>query len=155
MAGEFSHRWGGAVRAHAAPNCGLALAHAGGLEQILENLLHNAAKYSPREKPIDIVTRRADGEVLISVHDRGIGIAAGDVDAMFQPFYRSEAAAARAAGMGLGLAVCQRLISAMSGRIWAERRSGGGTVVTLALPQATEDDDSAPQLAPPLAVSRA
>jgi PAS domain S-box-containing protein len=103
-------------------------------DQVLANLLSNAEKYSPGGTPIDVSARLHDGEVEIRVLDRGPGISDEEVEHVFRPFYRSEKTAATAAGAGLGLAVCKRLVDAQGGRIWAARREGGGTEFGFALP---------------------
>jgi PAS domain S-box-containing protein len=94
---------------------------------LLENLLSNADKYSPTGSPIDVAVTHGDGEARVIVLDRGIGIDDDDTERIFSAFYRSEAAKARANGLGIGLAVCKRLVDVQGGRIWARRREGGGS----------------------------
>ena len=152
-ASECSRVWGRDIEVSTQQDYGYALAHERGLHQVLDNLLNNAAKYSPTGTAIEVTTRRANDEVLISVLDRGIGVADDETEVMFKPFYRSPIAAYRAGGMGLGLAVCQRLVAAMNGRIWAEPRDGGGTAFTIALPRAAEDEESVTSTPPALSVA--
>jgi signal transduction histidine kinase/FixJ family two-component response regulator len=103
------------------------------VEQVLHNLLSNADKYSPLDYPIEVhATIDASGSALISVLDRGIGIAPHEVDLIFERFYRSERT--EAPGLGMGLTVCRRLVEALSGRIWATPRDGGGLEVSFTLP---------------------
>jgi PAS domain S-box-containing protein len=104
------------------------------LEQVLRNLLTNADKYSPPESPIEIAIRQRDGEADISVLDRGSGIAPEEAERIFERFYRSDRTAMQAAGIGLGLTVCKRLIEAQAGSIWARPRKGGGLEVGVTLP---------------------
>jgi two-component system sensor histidine kinase KdpD len=106
------------------------------LEQILQNLVGNAYKYSPRGKPIDLYVFEAEACVQISVADRGIGLQ--DAEAVFTPFHREQGADGVAMGLGLGLAVCKTLVEAQGGRIWAESREGGGSIFTFTLPVAQE-----------------
>jgi signal transduction histidine kinase len=94
------------------------------VELVLDNLLTNAAKYSPPEAPIEVLVGQ-DGEV--GVLDRGIGFKAEDADKLFTPFFRSKEARNWASGVGVGLAVCKRVIDAQGGRIWAKPRDGGGS----------------------------
>jgi signal transduction histidine kinase len=103
------------------------------VEQILLNLLSNADKYSPPGEPVDISVRRLGSEVVVSVTDRGFGIEEDEMGRLFDMFYRSGRLSERAGGLGLGLAVCARLAQAQSGRIWAERRPGGGSVFSFTL----------------------
>ncbi|HXK34484.1 MAG TPA: ATP-binding protein [Dehalococcoidia bacterium] len=103
------------------------------LEQVMDNLLSNAEKYSPPSEPIVIAVERDEREVRMMVLDRGIGIAAEDAERIFDPFYRSGAARGRAEGLGIGLAVCKRLVEAQGGRMWARPREGGGSEFGVAL----------------------
>jgi signal transduction histidine kinase len=104
------------------------------LEQILRNLLSNADKYSPGDSPIEIEAKARDGCADIAVLDRGAGIAADEIDLIFDRFYRSDRTAASAAGIGLGLTVCKRLAEAQAGQVWARPREGGGLAVGVTLP---------------------
>ncbi len=109
------------------------------LEQVLLNLLNNADKYSPAHQPIEVHTEMREGLIVISVLDRGPGIAKEDVDRIFERFYRSPDTAQKAGGAGIGLTVCKRLIEALGGSIWAELREGGGLVVSFSLPPYEDD----------------
>ena len=108
------------------------------LEQVIENLMSNAEKYSPPDEPIVIEIERQSGEVRVRVLDRGPGISAQDAERLFEPFYRSIATNGRAQGIGIGLAVCKRLIDAHGGAIWAHPRAGGGAEFGFALPIAKD-----------------
>lgn len=104
------------------------------LEQVLLNLVNNADKYSPIDKPIEVHTEMREGQVVISVLDRGPGISDEELERIFERFYRSSGTSSRAAGAGMGLTVCKRLIEAQGGTIWAEHREGGGLIVSFSLP---------------------
>jgi PAS domain S-box-containing protein len=104
------------------------------LEQVIRNLLSNAEKYSPTSEPIDIDISRGGDELHFSVLDRGRGVATGEEEKIFTPFYRSPTARQRASGVGIGLAVCKRLVEAQGGRMWARARDGGGADIGFALP---------------------
>ena len=104
-------------------------------EQVLFNLLDNAAKYSPPGSRIDIRSSR-DGELVeIEVVDEGSGIPPNDLERIFDKFYRVQAQDRRRAGTGLGLAICRGFVEALAGRIIARnRRDRSGAVLTIGVP---------------------
>jgi PAS domain S-box-containing protein len=107
------------------------------LAEVLANLLDNADKYSPRGEAVELDLRADQAEVTVSVRDGGPGIAPGDLERVFEKFYRADSGDAQAAyGYGLGLYVCRRLVEAQGGRIWAENHPDGGAVFAFALPVA-------------------
>lgn len=108
------------------------------MAQVVGNLLGNAEKYSPPGRPITVRLERTNDEVLIRVSDEGVGVAPKDLPLIFDPFFRAARARALSGGLGLGLAVCKRLMELQGGRIWATPRSGQGTEFGVALP-ALED----------------
>ena len=105
--------------------------------QVLTNLIENAVRYTPKDSPI-VVSARCEGSfIVINVADRGPGIPTGDLDRVFDKFYRvlvGEQPTGHPTGSGLGLAVCKGLVEAHGGRIWAEPRKGGGVVFSVSLP---------------------
>jgi two-component system sensor histidine kinase KdpD len=103
------------------------------VEQLLVNLLENAAKYSPPGSPIELRAVSAQGAAEIEVADRGPGIPAGDEERIFEKFYRG-GDGTRASGTGLGLAVCQAIVRAHGGTITATNRPGGGAILRFTLP---------------------
>jgi signal transduction histidine kinase len=106
------------------------------LEQVLNNLVANAIKYSPRGGPIAIEVQPDDGGIRLSVRDSGIGIPQAELDSIFGLFYRSPDRAARdAAGMGLGLYISREIVTRHGGRIWAESGGEGGSTFFVALPR--------------------
>jgi PAS domain S-box-containing protein len=113
----------------------------GHLEMLLDNLLTNATKYSPASTELEVRVSSDDKEACVSVLDRGIGIGVADPDQLFTAFYRTESAKMRTAGLGIGLAVCQRIVDSLGGRIWARPRDGGGTEAGFALPLAVVSPD--------------
>jgi two-component system sensor histidine kinase KdpD len=116
----------------------LVAAHRDYTEEVFINLLSNAEKYSPPEEAIEVKLLRAGDHVEASVLDRGPGIAVDEVDAIFQPFYRSPMTSSKALGLGLGLAVCKRLVEIQGGHIWVAPREGGGSEFAFALPLSRE-----------------
>jgi len=107
------------------------------LEQVLNNLVTNAIKYSPSGGAITIDVRpEDDGGVRLSVTDEGIGIPEKELDAIFGLFYRSPDRAARdAAGMGLGLYISREIVVRHGGRIWAERGAAKGSRLNVTIPR--------------------
>ncbi len=105
------------------------------VERILENLIDNAIKYSPRGGEIRISVRGQDDGVVFGVSDRGIGIGGEDQLKLFQAFQRLDVGSlAGIQGVGLGLVVCRRLVEAHGGRIWVESEVGKGSTFYFTLP---------------------
>jgi len=105
------------------------------LVQALDNLLDNAAKFSPPGTQIDISAAVVDREVRLSVRDRGPGISPEHWTRVFERFYKVDRARPReAGGFGLGLAITKHLVHVLGGRIWTETARDGGQVFTIALP---------------------
>ena len=103
-------------------------------ELVMNNLLSNAAKYSPSDNLIEVRVSARGDSVEFRVLDRGSGFNADEIDQLFSPFYRSEAAREHSGGVGIGLTVCKRLMEAQGSRIWATPRSGGGAEFGFTLP---------------------
>ncbi len=104
--------------------------------QVLTNLLENAARYTPPSSPIEVFAQVVDGEMRVSIADRGPGIPESDLERVFDKFYRvlNTNHKKKVTGSGLGLAVCLGLVEAHGGRIWAENRAGGGAIFSFTLP---------------------
>jgi len=108
-------------------------------EQVLFNLLDNAAKYAPPGSRIDLRARREGDDMVIEVRDEGPGIPPGEREQIFDKFYRVHAQDRRRAGTGLGLAICRGFIEAQGGRIDAgNRRDRNGAVMTIRMPLPAE-----------------
>ncbi|MGH7045598.1 MAG: DUF4118 domain-containing protein [Stellaceae bacterium] len=119
-------------------------------EQVLFNLLDNAAKYAPDGSRIEISGRRDGAMVEITISDEGPGIPAGDLERVFDKFYRVEAQDRRRAGTGLGLAICRGFVEALGGRISAgNRRDRSGAMLTIVFPIASREAISARPVAAP------
>lgn len=104
------------------------------IDQVLSNLIENAAKYAPTGTAIRVGARRSDREVRVEVADQGPGIPAIAGPHLFDPFYRIDQGQSVAKGLGLGLAVARGLVEAHGGRIWVESRPGVGATFTFTLP---------------------
>jgi two-component system, OmpR family, sensor histidine kinase KdpD len=106
---------------------------AGLIEQVLVNLLDNAAKHTPAGTFIRVQARRAQGEIVVSVEDFSSGIPEEDVERIFEKFNRARLTDG-GKGMGLGLPICRAIVRLHGGKAWAERISGGGTAFRFTLP---------------------
>ena len=104
------------------------------LTLLVDNLLTNAEKYSEADTPIDVEITASQNEVTVAVLDRGIGFGDDPPETLFEPFFRSRQAREAASGLGIGLALCKRITTALGGRIWAVPREGGGAEIGFALP---------------------
>lgn len=102
------------------------------VEQVLINLLENAAKYSLPGAPIEIRASASPREVVLSIEDRGPGIPAAERQRIFEKFYRLSGPPV--SGAGLGLAICRGMVEAHGGRIVVVDRDGGGSVFSFTLP---------------------
>ncbi len=123
------------------------------LEQVLDNLVANAIKFSPAGGAINVSLRDAGDSLILSVADPGVGIPEGQLDAIFGLFYQAEdPVSRRTGGMGLGLWISREIVTRHGGRIWAESRPGEGSTFNVSLPRATVLARSA---APPRKRSRA
>jgi two-component system, OmpR family, sensor kinase len=106
------------------------------LGELLNNLLDNAAKYSPTHTPIRVRLSHQDDEVAFSVSDAGPGIDQADLPSIFDPFFRTETARIRGShGLGLGLSVAARIAAVFGGRITASSIPGQGATFSVNLPK--------------------
>jgi signal transduction histidine kinase len=106
------------------------------LDQILTNLIENAAKYSNDEAPIVVTVRPDAGGSRVSVSDRGPGIAPDDMQRLFNRFYQAKRARENKSGLGLGLYITKGLVEAHGGRIEVRSELGRGSVFSVWLPSA-------------------
>jgi PAS domain S-box-containing protein len=116
-------------------------------DSIVSQLLENALKYSPDGGSITVSARATEpgeadppdaGQIVVTVLDEGVGIAAADLDRVFDRFVQGDAGDRRRfGGIGLGLYIVRQLARAQGGEVIAARRPGGGTSMTLTLPRAS------------------
>ena len=109
------------------------------IEEVFENLLKNAAGYTPAGTTVTIRARRDGDWVVVLVEDNGPGLPAGDTALLFQAFERGES---RGGGAGLGLAICRIIVAAHGGRITARRARSGGAEFEFTLPVAAGASDA-------------
>ena len=107
------------------------------MDMVLSNLLMNASKYSDESSAIEVEVHEGEAAVEVRVLDRGIGFTDAEAEKLFVPFFRSESAKSTASGVGVGLAVCKRVVDAQGGSIWALARDGGGAEFGFTLPKAS------------------
>ena len=108
------------------------------LEQVLDNLVSNAIKFSPDGGTIHVAVLREGEDVLVSVQDPGVGIPQNQLDAIFGLFYQADdPVSRRTGGMGLGLYISKEIITRHGGRIWAASEPNRGSTFTVALPRHT------------------
>jgi two-component system sensor histidine kinase/response regulator len=111
------------------------------IEQVLNNLIGNALKYSPPQTTVEVSVRREGEEVLLAVRDEGPGIPARELERLFQPFVRMTIRNVEGEkSSGLGLAIAHGAVTAHGGRIWVESSVGEGSTFYVALPVRTKMD---------------
>jgi two-component system sensor histidine kinase MprB len=116
----------------------------GYVDQIVENFVANAEKYSRPRAAIDVEVQPEDAGVVVRVLDRGPGIEEAEARQLFAGFYRSTRLFEHVPGNGIGLAVCKRLAEAQGGRVWARPREGGGSEFGAWLPAERSADTRSP-----------
>ena len=104
------------------------------VKQILFNLLSNAVKFTPNGGKVTLATRATEEQVVIAVHDTGIGIGADDLDKIFEEFYQVGASRTQE-GTGLGLALTRRLVELHGGQLTVESELGVGSTFTVTIPR--------------------
>jgi two-component system sensor histidine kinase KdpD len=117
----------------------------GQLEQLLTNLLSNAARHAPNESDVWVLARSKEDDadtcvVQVEVSDQGEGIDPQDRERVFEPFQVGKGSRST----GIGLAICRAIVEAHGGRIWIERTFGGGATFVFTLPCLPLDASSAP-----------
>lgn len=108
-----------------------ALVDGAQIERVLVNLVENGLKFTAPETPVEVQVQSEGGELRIRVRDNGPGIAAEDLERIFEPFEQGDGSGA---GSGLGLAIATGFAQANGGRVWAEPAPDGGAIFTLAVP---------------------
>ena len=109
------------------------------IRQVIFNLLSNAVKFAPAGGQVDVSATRSNGEVTVSVADTGPGIAAQDLDRIFEEFQQTDLGAKQAEGTGLGLALSKRFVEMHGGKIWCDSELGKGSTFRFTLPLGTAE----------------
>ena len=104
----------------------------GRIRQVVVNLIGNAVKFTPEGGSIAVSVREDGGDMIASVKDTGCGISPDNVEYIFDEFFQVKRGDNR--GVGLGLAICKKIVEGQGGRIWAESEVGTGTTISFSLP---------------------
>jgi signal transduction histidine kinase len=123
------------VVAEVGPEPVAAHADPGKLRQVLDQLVSNAVKYSPRGGVVSVSVQRHDDAVEVAVADEGVGIPVSERERIFAKFYK----AGGGQGTGLGLFIAQGLVREMGGRIRVDSEEGRGSTFAFELPVANEE----------------
>jgi signal transduction histidine kinase len=116
------------------------------LEQVLQNMLQNAVKYSPSGGAITVQTAAQNGHVYVSISDQGIGIPQESLPHLFQRFYRAENAEAKhISGMGVGLYLVKEIVTLHGGTIEVASTEGAGSTFTIRLPRHSGAPEHVPE----------
>jgi signal transduction histidine kinase len=130
------------IRLDFAAECGLPLFRfdRGKVEQVLNNLISNALKFSAPGTAVTVQASHVNDSVVVSVRDHGQGIPAEELDKLFKPFGKTTVCStAGEKSTGLGLAICRKIVEGHGGRIWAESELGKGSNFSFSLPAANDE----------------
>jgi signal transduction histidine kinase len=134
MVRERATKDGVQVRLHANGDLDVCTGDERRIRQVVFNLLSNAVKFTPAGGVVDVSATQTNGLVRVSVADTGPGIAAEDLDRIFEEFQQTETGATQHEGTGLGLALSKRFVEMHGGRIWCDSEIGKGSTFVFTLP---------------------
>ena len=132
----FAERQGITLNVRVEPDLPPVRGEASRIGQVLINLVHNAIKFSPSARSVEVGVALDGPDVATSVTDHGIGIAAADLPRIFERFYKADRSRASGAGTGLGLAIARHIVEGHGGRLIVESIEGAGSTFTMILPAA-------------------
>ena len=112
------------------------------IEQVLLNLLTNAAKSSPQEGKIVVRARKEDDNVVVEIEDNGPGLSEEAQGRLFKPYYRTESDRQQIPGLGLGFALSKRLLEEQGGKLWLNSEVGKGSTFSFSLPVIGKDKEA-------------
>jgi two-component system sensor histidine kinase CiaH len=121
------------IYSHIAPDC-YVVGDQERLEDAILNILRNAIDYSPANRSVQVILRKSEEEVSLSIKDQGIGISPQELTRVFERFYRGKNSPKQAKGSGLGLPIAQWIISKHRGKITLRSTENEGTQVQITLP---------------------
>ena len=102
------------------------------LQMMINNLLENAIKYSPKETPVSCILKNENGSIQLSIIDEGMGIPENEKKNIFNKFYRiGNEATRKTQGTGLGLYLCRKIAKDHNADISVTNRTGGGSIFTI------------------------
>jgi signal transduction histidine kinase len=130
----YANQFGVRLEVAAAPRRACVRVDADRLMQVMDNLLSNAAKFSPPEGSVTVAVTRVDGRIRVSVQDRGPGVPEDFRGRIFQKFAQADAAGARS-GCGLGLSISKAIVEQLGGRLDFLSAAGKGTTFFFDLPE--------------------
>ena len=111
------------------------------IARVIINILQNSVKYKKPDQTgpeVTLTLAGQDGEALLTVSDRGIGISQNDLPHLFDQFYRADASRSRQSGSGLGLSIARQLVHLHGGKIWIQSNPSGGITVNIKIPLSLE-----------------
>jgi signal transduction histidine kinase len=107
------------------------------MDQVFENLIGNAVKYSPSGGKVQVALVVKNGEAEVAISDQGIGISVDELGRIFNLFYRSpDPRAGHVGGLGLGLYISREIVTRHGGKLWAESDTTTGSTFHVSLPLA-------------------
>jgi signal transduction histidine kinase len=131
-------RWGQSLILDLPSSLPLIRADEGRLRQVVLNLITNASKFTPEGGKITLRARQRDANLVVECQDTGSGIAKEDQGRLFDAYHRVGNGSERFDGLGLGLALCKKLVELHGGKIWLESEYGQGSTFIFTLPLAGE-----------------
>jgi len=105
------------------------------LALVIENLMTNSIKFTPVGGRMDITASKGKDNVLVEVHDTGVGIPEEDTEKIFEKYYQVKSGVGdTTGGSGLGLMICKKIVEGLGGKIWVESKLGEGSKFKFTLP---------------------
>ena len=104
------------------------------IKQVVDNLVTNAVKFTPKGGKITISARENEGKLIVEVKDTGVGLTEDELEKVFEPYYHKEQKNNNFSGLGLGLSLCKKFVELHGGEIWAASTPGKGSSFSFSLP---------------------